>query len=114
VLNLGIRGVGPLNELAVLKEYGPFLRPRRILWVFYENDLDDLHLEKDNPRLLNYLGKPNRQSLLDRQPEVDAAVVSYLERRIGTVDEIEPRFALGGFLKLAPANRDLRAPAAHA
>src|SRR5262245_43851901 len=50
---------------------------------------------------MNYLSKPHRQSLLDRQPEVDAAIVSYLERRIATVDEVEPRFALGGFLKLA-------------
>ena len=33
-LNLGMSGNGPLLMLAALKEYGPTLRPRAVLWIF--------------------------------------------------------------------------------
>src|SRR5262249_1090715 len=46
-LNLGELGNGPLAELATLKEYLPSLRPKAVLWVYFEgNDLDDLAREK--------------------------------------------------------------------
>jgi PAS domain S-box-containing protein len=42
VANLGQSGFGPQQELAVLKRYALPLRPRFIVWVFYEgNDLAD-------------------------------------------------------------------------
>jgi hypothetical protein len=43
VANLGQYGYGPLEELAVLKRYGLPLRPRTVMWMFYEgNDLKDV------------------------------------------------------------------------
>jgi len=42
VVNLGISGYGPQQELAVLKRYALPLQPKTVIWVFYEgNDLLD-------------------------------------------------------------------------
>jgi hypothetical protein len=48
VANLGQYGYGPLEELAVLRRYGLPLRPRTIVWMFFEgNDLKDvIHFRK--------------------------------------------------------------------
>src|SRR5262249_47410310 len=41
-LNLGKMGNGPLMELATLKEYLPSLKPKVVLWFYYEeNDYRD-------------------------------------------------------------------------
>ncbi len=43
VANLGQYGYGPLEELPVLKRYGLPLRPRTVVWMFFEgNDLKDV------------------------------------------------------------------------
>jgi len=43
VANLGQSGYGPQQELIVLKRYGVPLRPRTVVWMFYEgNDLSDV------------------------------------------------------------------------
>ena len=43
VANLGQYGYGPLEEFAVLKRYGLPLRPRVVIWMFFEgNDLKDV------------------------------------------------------------------------
>ncbi len=72
-LNLGIEAFGPLLELAALKEYLPPLRPRRVVWLYYEgNDLiADLNHEKARGRLLEYLEPARLQHLAARQEEVD-------------------------------------------
>lgn len=45
VVNLGISNHGPLEQLGVLKRFGISLKPRAIVWAFYEgNDLKDLGL----------------------------------------------------------------------
>jgi hypothetical protein len=42
VANLGQSAYGPQQELIVLKRYGLPLRPRQVIWMFYEgNDLSD-------------------------------------------------------------------------
>ena len=43
VANLGQSAYGPLEELIVLKRYGLPLRPRTVVWMFFEgNDLQDV------------------------------------------------------------------------
>ena len=43
VANLGQSAYGPLEELVVLKRYGLPLRPRTVVWMFFEgNDLGDV------------------------------------------------------------------------
>tara|TARA_Y100001935_G_scaffold243281_1_gene234525 strand:- start:463 stop:1674 length:1212 start_codon:yes stop_codon:yes gene_type:complete len=59
-LNFGVTGSGPLLSLAVLKEYGLALKPKNIVYFYFEgNDLLDLEWEK-NTYLINYL-RPNFQ-----------------------------------------------------
>jgi hypothetical protein len=42
VINLGIIGNGPLVELATLNEYAMSLHPSKVLWIYYENDLENM------------------------------------------------------------------------
>ncbi|MBI4283290.1 MAG: SGNH/GDSL hydrolase family protein [Chloroflexi bacterium] len=82
VLNLGSGGSGPLIELATLKEYAEPLRPKVVLWLYYENDLTDLLNEKRSALLLQYLNKGFSQNLLDRQKVVDELLINFIEGKI--------------------------------
>lgn len=54
VANLGQSGYGPQQELAVLKRYALPLRPKWIVWVFYEgNDLADAQRYEERVSVLN-------------------------------------------------------------
>lgn len=81
-VNLGVNGNGPLAMLATLKEYAAFLKPRVVLWFYYEgNDIRDLDgREKYSPLLREYLTRSFSQNLIFRQQEVDHALTEYLER----------------------------------
>ena len=80
-LNLGMSGNGPLLELATLKEYAASLRPRLVLWFYFEgNDLLDLRAEQHNALLMRYLEDGFRQELSHRQGEVDRAFVEFMKK----------------------------------
>ena len=80
-LSLGLGGNGPLLELATLKEFLPSLRPKIILWVYFEkNDLIELQDETRAPLLLQYLKRDFRQGLISRQGEIDQALLAYVEK----------------------------------
>jgi hypothetical protein len=70
--------------LATLKEYAAFLKPRVVLWFYYEgNDIRDLDSrEKFSPLLRQYLGRSFSQNLISRQQEVDQVLTEYLEQTI--------------------------------
>jgi hypothetical protein len=82
-LNLGMGGNGPLIELATLREYGPALRPRLVLWFFYDgNDLQwNLPDEMRSPLLMAYLEDGFQQGLLGRREALDAALADFIARR---------------------------------
>lgn len=51
-IGLGTRGAGPLLELAMLGRFGPAIRPRQVVIVFYEgNDWENLDHELRKPWL---------------------------------------------------------------
>jgi hypothetical protein len=79
LVNLGCGGNGPLAELGTLLEYGPKLRPRHVIWAYYEeNDLPkDIVDELGSSILIRYLDGTT-QNLVERQPEIDRALRSYL------------------------------------
>lgn len=68
-LNLGIGGIGPLLQLAILREYAAALKPKRVYWLYYASDMADLDAERTDPRIADY----QEQGLRGRQKEVDAA-----------------------------------------
>jgi hypothetical protein len=81
-LNLGMAGEGPLQILAIAKEYLAFLRPPLVLWFYYEgNSLLELQDEKRYPLLLRYLEDDFSQGLERRQHEIDQVLNDYTERR---------------------------------
>ena len=72
-LNLGVQNTGPLIQYAILKEYLKYIKPKKIIWFYYEgNDYDDLNHEKRKKILREYLtNKIFSQQLIKRQSEVD-------------------------------------------
>lgn len=78
-INLGAGSDGPLLELATLAEYAGALRPRLVVWLYFEgNDLENLKAELESPLLRRYLEDETfSQGLAARQPEVDALLEAH-------------------------------------
>lgn len=91
-VNLGYTGHSPLLELASLIEYGPALRPRTTLWLYFENDLSwfDLGRSENSPLLMRYLEPGFSQHLLERRPEIDARLQQLLDGGFERTDELRP------------------------
>ncbi len=71
VLNLGFTGNGPLIEYATLREYFNF-NSKKVLWLYYKNDLQDLKQELNNNILKNYLYNLEfTQNLKSKQNHID-------------------------------------------
>ena len=88
VLSLGYSGNGPLIEYAALREYFPFTNAKRVLWMYYENDLTDLDSELNNSILLNYLNdKKFTQNIKSRQKEVDKKALNNLLQEYKITEE---------------------------
>jgi hypothetical protein len=87
VVNLGMRGNGPLLELASIREYIPSGRVADVFWLYTEeNDLRDLHLrESKSEVLVRYLEEGFSQNLWQRQKEVNERVRALLEEQIQSV-----------------------------
>jgi PAS domain S-box-containing protein len=80
-LNLGMLGNGPLAMLGALKEYLPVVKPKVVLWFFYEeNDFRDLLKESKTPLLMSYLQDHFNQDLFNRQADIDQALTAYVEQ----------------------------------
>jgi hypothetical protein len=80
-LNLGMAADGPLYMLATITEYLSTLKPRIVLWGYFEEDaLRDLEIEKKSPLLMRYLNAGFNQRLVHRQNDIDRALISYIEK----------------------------------
>ena len=68
ITNLAQGGTGPLIQYATFREYGKDLRPKQILWFYYEgNDIINLNAEFENQILKKYiLDKNFSQKLKDK------------------------------------------------
>jgi hypothetical protein len=78
-LNLGMAGDGPLLALATLKEFAPPIKPRVVLWCYFEgNDLEELQSERGSPLLRKYLSGRFSQGELKRQNDVDDAILAQI------------------------------------
>lgn len=80
-LNLGMRGSGPLLELATIREFLPTFKPKIVLWFYYEgNDLTNLQVEQKSNLLKRYLTDGFNQGLRERQGEIDQTLTDYVDR----------------------------------
>jgi hypothetical protein len=81
-LNLAMAGDGPLMMLATLKEYLPPLRPKIVLWFYFEgNDLSNLQKERSSALLRRYLKDDFTQQLTRRQATVDREIINDIPRQ---------------------------------
>ena len=81
-LTFGANSNGPLMELASLREYGQVLKPKIILWLYYENnDIFNLYQEKKSSILMSYLDENFSQDLIKRQEEIDQVLKSYINEK---------------------------------
>ena len=87
VINLGNAGNGPLIELAVLKEYAESIKPKIVLWMYYENDLGNLKKEKSVPLLMRYLEPEFSQNLIHRQTDIDDRLEGYIAEKEVTAEK---------------------------
>ena len=82
-LNLGINGAGPLSTFARFIEYAAPLRPRFIVWNWFEgNDLADLLDEVASLPLHRYLTAEAPFGLKTRQAEIDRALRHAIHARM--------------------------------
>lgn len=80
-LTLGMCANGPLMEYANLKEHVVDLKPKIVLWVYYDNDLSDMAVESNSELLLRYVEDDGfRQGLRAKQGAIDAALDAYLNQ----------------------------------
>ena len=77
VLNLGYGGNGPLINLGNVIEYVPLVQAKKIIWIYSNNDLDDLNLEKSS-FFLSYLKKKS-QNIHTKQSETDQFYLDFLK-----------------------------------
>ncbi len=91
-LNLGFSGNSPLLELATLEEYGPALKPRKVLWFYFENDLwwFDLGMDRKTPLLMRYVRSDFEQGLLAMQSEIDDRLTDIIESGLDDDGEASP------------------------
>jgi hypothetical protein len=82
-LTAGIDDFGPLSELAVLREYVAPLRPKHVVWVYYEgNDFRNLEDEKNSDMLRRYLEPGFTQGLAALQSQIDSALMQFIDHNI--------------------------------
>jgi len=89
-INIGRSGNGPLMELAELTEYAEVIKPKRVFWIYYKNDLiglkhhieslrmSDLQRHKKNRLLMRYMEDGFSQNLINRQKEIDNMLEKYI------------------------------------
>lgn len=71
IVSIGWRGAGPFKELGMLTEYALKLKPKYILWVYFEgNDYIEIVREQKYEILKNYLNESFSQNLIERQNEI--------------------------------------------
>jgi hypothetical protein len=83
-LNLGMSGEGPLLMLAAITEYLPVVKPKTVLWFFYEqNDFVELGKESRTALLRRYVDGGFSQELFSRQAEIDDLLTRFVEQEMG-------------------------------
>jgi hypothetical protein len=83
-LNLSASANGPPLALAYMREYVQHLKPKLVIWMFFEgNDMDNLNFEKKVPLLLEYLkDRKFEQGLIRSQDKIDAALERFINEKM--------------------------------
>ena len=101
VLNFGFRGQGPLGEYALLREYLSELKTKRVVLIYFENDLGNLLDEYRQKFLLKYLNDDDyKQNLILKNEEKDKFVRSVVKEHLENLDKYQESFFENRLIKL--------------
>jgi len=83
-INLASGANGPLTVFATVREYCRKLKPRFVVYFYYEgNDLGDLNKEKRTPLLMRYLGDESwSQDLYAQRNAINTMLLDFGEKQI--------------------------------
>ncbi len=95
-ITIGYSGNGPLREYGSLKEYYS-KNVKKIIWLFTDNDVQDIKYELNNPILVKYLKDKNfTQDLKTKQKEIN----DLAKKMIKVANANQRNFKLFRFIKL--------------
>ena len=80
-VNLGMAGDGPLSMLGTMREYLGVLKPKVVLWFYFEEAAFSFLEAESDSLLRHYIEKTFSQNLNDRQPEIDKALLQYVQEQ---------------------------------
>lgn len=104
-VNLGVSGSSTLLSLAILREFGNFLKPKNVVYFYYEgNDLEGLNWEKKIPILKKYYDDENfNNNYLLRYNEVNKFLklinVETLKSLKSDTQEVEKKTSTNKFIE---------------
>lgn len=79
-VNLGMGGNSEISKLATFKEYGVYLKPKYVLWMYTNGDLVGTMKELENKNINKYFYENNySQNLINRNSEKDKFIDNYLK-----------------------------------
>ena len=113
VANLGKDSNGPLINMATIREYGFFLSPKTVLYLYYEgNELTDLELEYKSSHWINYFDSNYTQKLLNKNNIIENLLKDFHDqlyvKHFPSPQASE--FTLSHFIKLRWLRRQLNPP----
>jgi hypothetical protein len=83
----GMNGTSALTQLAIYREYVKPLKPRHIIWFFYEgNDLTDYLAERSWPLLRAYLDPGHVQNLVAMNGSISVALKRLIDQQLASKD----------------------------
>lgn len=102
-LNLGMGGNGPLYELATIKEYLTTLKPKIVIWEYFEANDSRIPAELTLAILNRYLNEPDfKQGITLQQGKIDKYLEQLVDNalKVAPVSQLDNKFNLSGFLRL--------------
>jgi hypothetical protein len=80
-VNLGMAGDGPLSMLGTMREYLSVLKPKVVLWFYFEEAAFSFLEAESDSLLRHYMERSFSQNLNVRQPEIDKALLHYVREQ---------------------------------
>ena len=81
-LNLSYGNTSTLTQYATLIEFGFELSPKNIIWLYYDNDIDDLDEEINSITLRSYLYENKKYNLINNEYTKDIFLKNLLAQNI--------------------------------
>jgi hypothetical protein len=78
-VNLGMAGDGPLSMLGTMREYMGVLKPKVVLWFYYEEAAFSFLEAESGSLLRHYTERSFSQNLNNRQLEIDKTLLDYVQ-----------------------------------